>query len=368
MTDRPLLLGANPPDGVAELADLLFDGLAERPMWDRFLVRIAHRLGGDTAAFVIASRRNSGEANAVLVPQGQSPAPFAGLAGQGAFADLPFDRPLVLTHADMGHAVLRLCMDDDRSIWLVCRAPADLAADWRTVLETLLPLMQRVARLYLLIGDSERRRRIAEHVLETSGVGVVLVDSDGTVLTTNAAAQAIMAESGVLGIGNGRLRAVRQGDQRLLLGHVRAMAALQGRQEADPARYAAFAIVRDDNPLPITVMVRPGPPFGPVSAPLLRSAVVILRDPARRLKLAGPDLEKLFDLSPAEARLARILADGASTEEAALQLGVSRNTVRSQLQAVFAKTGTNRQGDLVRLLLSSAAALAQRGGDRPAAA
>ena len=47
----------------------------------------------------------------------------------------------------------------------------------------------------------------------------------------------------------------------------------------------------------------------------------------------------------------RVLAEG---------LAVSRNTVRSQLQAVFAKTGTNRQGDLVRLLLSSAATLAQR--------
>ena len=48
-----------------------------------------------------------------------------------------------------------------------------------------------------------------------------------------------------------------------------------------------------------------------------------------------------------------------------MALGVSKHTIRSQLQAVFLKTGTNRQGELVRTLLNSAATLARspaRGG------
>ena len=97
----------------------------------------------------------------------------------------------------------------------------------------------------------------------------------------------------------------------------------------------------------------PGPPFGPVSAPLLRTATLVLRDPARRVHLASADCIDLFQMTPAEARLACLLADGASLDECAIQLGVSRNTARSQLQAVFAKTGTRRQGDLVRLLLTA---------------
>ena len=155
---------------------------------------------------------------------------------------------------------------------------------------------------------------------------------------------------------------MRQADQHTLQRHIREKAEQQTSRDVDRSCYAAFALLRDDHPLPVTVMVRPGPPYGPVSAPLQRTATVILRDPARRLRLAAADLEQLFSLSPAEARLAQLLADGLSMDEAAMQLGVSRNTVRSQLQAVFAKTGTNRQGDLVRLLLSSAATLAQRGG------
>ena len=367
MHDLPLLLAADQPDGVAELADLLFSGLAERPMWDSFLIRIAERLGAAASAFVISNRRQVKGESAVVVPQGRSMEPFAGLIGLESFADLPFKHPQILVAPAAEYAVLRLPLDDDRSIWLVSSTrpsgAVGLTADWQEVLRVLLPLLQRIVRLYMVIGDTERRRIIAEHVLETSGVGVILVDSAGSVITVNSAAHAIMAQTGVLGIHDGRLRAMRQADQQLLLGHIRQKAEQQGTHPADPGCYAAFALLRDDHPLPITVMVRPGPSFGPVSAPLRRAATVILRDPARRLRLAASDLEQLFDLSPAEARLAQLLADGMSMEEAALQLGVSRNTVRSQLQAAFAKTGTNRQGDLVRLLLSSTATLAQRSGE-----
>lgn len=367
MADLPLLPATNQPDGVAELADLLFNGLAERPIWESFLVRFATRLGSDAAAFIISNRRRMSGESAVVVPHGRTVEPFSSLIELDDLHDLPFEDPQVLSLAGHDHAVLRLRLDTNRSIWLVCVAPdggaTPFTADWRAVMQALLPLLQRIVRLYLVIGDSERRRRIAEHVLETSGVGVILVDSGGSVISVNGAAHAIMAHTGVLGIHDGRLRAMRQVDQQLLQRHIRQKAEEQSANTADPGCYAAFALLRDDHPLPVTVMVRPGPPFGPVSAPLRRTATIILRDPARRLKLAAPDLEQLFDLSPAEARLAQLLADGLSMEEAALQLGVSRNTVRSQLQAVFAKTGTNRQGDLVRLLLSSAATLAQRGGE-----
>jgi DNA-binding CsgD family transcriptional regulator len=61
-------------------------------------------------------------------------------------------------------------------------------------------------------------------------------------------------------------------------------------------------------------------------------------------------LMRAFDLSQAEARLAVMVATGASTERVAEELGIGRETVRSQLKAVFAKTATRRQGELVSLL------------------
>jgi DNA-binding CsgD family transcriptional regulator len=61
-------------------------------------------------------------------------------------------------------------------------------------------------------------------------------------------------------------------------------------------------------------------------------------------------LHGLFDLTPAEARVARGLAAGLSVEEISLRNAISRETVRTQLKGVMAKTSTTRQADLVRLL------------------
>lgn len=61
-------------------------------------------------------------------------------------------------------------------------------------------------------------------------------------------------------------------------------------------------------------------------------------------------LHGLFDLTPAEARVARALASGLSIDEIALSNAISRETVRTQLKGVMAKTATARQADLVRLL------------------
>jgi len=61
-------------------------------------------------------------------------------------------------------------------------------------------------------------------------------------------------------------------------------------------------------------------------------------------------LRRLFDLTPAEARLARRLASGDSLEQVAQSLDVKMTTARTQLAGIFAKTGTCRQAQLVAIL------------------
>ena len=61
-------------------------------------------------------------------------------------------------------------------------------------------------------------------------------------------------------------------------------------------------------------------------------------------------LETVFGLSAAEARLAQLVATGESLESVAGLLGVKITTARSQLAAIFEKTGTRRQAKLVALL------------------
>jgi DNA-binding CsgD family transcriptional regulator len=61
-------------------------------------------------------------------------------------------------------------------------------------------------------------------------------------------------------------------------------------------------------------------------------------------------LQALFDLTPAESRIAGQLTEGRSIEQIALLNGLSQNTIRTHLKSVFSKTGVQRQAELVSLL------------------
>lgn len=69
-------------------------------------------------------------------------------------------------------------------------------------------------------------------------------------------------------------------------------------------------------------------------------------------------LRDLFQLSEAEATLAMKLAEGCTLGEAAAAIPLTIGSARTYLKRVFAKTGTTRQADMVRLLLRSVAVLA----------
>ncbi len=76
----------------------------------------------------------------------------------------------------------------------------------------------------------------------------------------------------------------------------------------------------------------------------------------------GPQLDPqmlvtMFGLTAAELRVALLLAQGLSTEEAAGRLGVQDNTVRSHIKQLLSKTHTHRQAQFVALLWRSAAVI-----------
>ena len=63
-----------------------------------------------------------------------------------------------------------------------------------------------------------------------------------------------------------------------------------------------------------------------------------------------PLLKGLFDLTPAEARVAASLAAGQTVQEAAASSNIQVSTCRSYLERIFYKTGTRQQSQLVALL------------------
>jgi DNA-binding CsgD family transcriptional regulator len=80
------------------------------------------------------------------------------------------------------------------------------------------------------------------------------------------------------------------------------------------------------------------------------STFAIISRPRNDLLPDADIISALFDLTPAEARVARAIAEGLTPAEIAERYKVSRETVRSQLKRVLLKTSTKRQGELSLLI------------------
>ena len=77
---------------------------------------------------------------------------------------------------------------------------------------------------------------------------------------------------------------------------------------------------------------------------------VLDSQPPLHLRLRSDEIGQAFDLTPAESRLAALLATGTSIASAAERLRISRETARNHLKAIFSKTGVHRQSELVTLV------------------
>jgi DNA-binding CsgD family transcriptional regulator len=171
----------------------------------------------------------------------------------------------------------------------------------------------------------------------------IAVDRFGRVLDVNAAAGDLFDKH--LNIKSNRLVAADQTAARCLERLYE-----QLRTSSDLSTLSTEpVVVRRGKKNPIVIRVLPI--HGAAQSPFMGArALLILLD----LHAKGvPDprlLTQALGLTGAEAKLASCLGTGEPIERAAERLGVSLSTARTQLKAVFAKTNTHRQAELVALI------------------
>ena len=171
----------------------------------------------------------------------------------------------------------------------------------------------------------------------------IALDRFGSVVDINPSAEAALG---------GDIQIV---GQRLLISDRRAQAAFNlflDRLRTTPdvdALAVAPIVVRRAGRLPIVIRVLPVD--GAARSPFLGARAILI--------LSGFDeggaeqlvmLRQAFGLTSSEARIAACLAGGKSLEEAAQEIGIAQETVRSHLKAIFRKTDTHRQGELIALV------------------
>jgi DNA-binding CsgD family transcriptional regulator len=225
--------------------------------------------------------------------------------------------------------------------------------DKRPVAE-FLPHLRRALQLRQRLARPAIERHAALDALERTGIATLVVGREGEVIYANSQAEELLRAGDSVRVFGGRLAAAgRSNSEKLsLLIHEAVCTASDQRGNAPGG---SVAIQRGER-LPLTILVAP---FRPAqnglgwSAP---AAILFIRDP-EQVSLASATIQDLFGLTSAEASVASALATGKSIEKIAASSAVSRNTVRTHLKNVLAKTGTSRQAELVALLHRTTAPL-----------
>jgi DNA-binding CsgD family transcriptional regulator len=188
-------------------------------------------------------------------------------------------------------------------------------------------------------SSSPAPRPYAASTFDDLPAAMLVVDDTGRVLDANTAACAALAAGRGLTLADGMVRCTGPGRQRALMELV--AAACEPDAPHAPSALSLGAICGRVSPVVLVTPAR-------------GRALLVLVDPARSKPVVEPrTLEAILGLTPAEARVVAQLASGLSLEQVCALLDISIATGRTHLRHVFDKTGTERQGELISLVLGS---------------
>jgi DNA-binding HTH domain-containing proteins len=188
------------------------------------------------------------------------------------------------------------------------------------------------------------------NVLDRFTTGIILVNSQMTLLYRNHSAGEILSAQAGLALKDRKLvTALPQVTSKL---HELIAAALAMDTDISMMPGAMMAISRPPRPTLLNVLILPIEGSG--SAPS-KTAVLFIFDTEWRLRSVEPVLTFLYRLTHSEARLAALLARGNRLQDAAVKLGICMPTARTHLQHLFRKTTTNRQAELIQRIVAGPA-------------
>ena len=188
--------------------------------------------------------------------------------------------------------------------------------------------------------------------LEMLNIGVAVTNSVRRVLFANQTAeQILLSRDGLELTDQGVLQPVSKWSNPSLA-RVMQQAAQAPPEIVQEPRDAILAIRRPSGKRPFTLLVRSlkARSSSDLTVP---SILVFVWDPEFPEHDIEVGLRELFGFTSCEARLANLLMKGKSVDDCCNHLEIRPSTVRMHLANLFAKTGVQRQGQLVSLLWKS---------------
>lgn len=196
-------------------------------------------------------------------------------------------------------------------------------------------------------------RVIREFIEQTAGelfsahVASILLTASSYVLDCDLRGRAFLTTGGILGISNNKLRCCDHSFD------IRLDEAIM--ETAKSGRATTLLLAPPDRPLQrysvvFVSLTKRTKDLWATKQNFAGSVLCLVAPLDRRRFATARQLMDMFGLSAAEARLARALCHGDSLEDYAADQGLKLPTVKTQLRSIFAKTGTERQASLIRLI------------------
>lgn len=364
------------PQELSEVLGILYDAAADPSLWGPFIERLARRTGATSAALVmhdfarafcsVASSwelnpelnrlyeehyhtldvwAQRGSAHPEFVCHSRSICPLSELKTTEIYNEL-------LVPSGIEHAMFAFPENGKSRLFGVSlyrdRSRPEFTESDLQILHFLAPHLHRVFKLHIRFSELKACSSGFENALDMVPSGIALLSLDGQIVFMNRSATALVAErDGLLSTSNG-FRAEQKTESELLTKAIwQATSTSNGRSTSVGG---ALFISRRTRP-PLQVLISPIRP-STVQLSQRIGVVVFINDPCRTQRPADTLLRTLYGLTRAECRVALLLSDGRSPREIAETIGVTENTVRSQIKSIYNKTGVKRQSELIRLLVS----------------
>lgn len=221
----------------------------------------------------------------------------------------------------------------------------------KSLCQVLLTHLKRAIELHSQLDLVESERTLYATTVDRMLLGTIVFDETGAIMKTNSVAEDILRAGDGLRLSGGRLEASYAAENKTLQGYIRT--ALAHSPKSDGQVGHAMSITRPSGSAKYGIAVRSNALSEWAEGRHRAAVTVLIRDPEQKSHASRDVIQQLFELTPAEASLALLLADGLTLDEAADELAIRKNTARAHLRSIFAKTGVTRQTSLVRLLLGS---------------
>jgi pimeloyl-ACP methyl ester carboxylesterase/DNA-binding CsgD family transcriptional regulator/PAS domain-containing protein len=224
-------------------------------------------------------------------------------------------------------------------------AQTQWTATERRLWQILTPHFVRADAIRQQISVLEKERDVLDIVLDRLPMGSALIDECGQLVYANREFYEILEFDGLLRLSDGVLAFTSQADSGPSLATL-----IEQAQKAEAGLPFFRQAGEDKSGKSTSLFISRSPERNPNHGPS-RLLLCVARRFRRELSLGG--LISQYALTPAEARLTQQLAQGLTLDAYAVEQGISSSTARTQLKAVFAKTGVSRQAELIATLYAS---------------